>query len=115
MVELKFPELDACSDSESEPNKGDEKGKHIIDTDPNATVATANIQKNEPEDPHEEERLFHSQRWVKGSPLQFIVDSESQKNLILAKVMKRLGLPTIAHPQPYNIGWLHQGRDLRVS
>eukprot|EP00253_Pinus_taeda_P026499 PITA_26499 len=29
--------------------------------------------------------------------------------------MKQLGLPTIAHPQPYTIGWLHQGRDLRVS
>jgi hypothetical protein len=26
-----------------------------------------------------------------------------------------LGLPTITHPQPYTIGWLHQGRDLRVS
>ena len=25
-----------------------------------------------------------------------------------------MGLLTIPHPQPYNIGWLHQGRDLRV-
>jgi len=53
--------------------------------------------------------------WVKGSPLQFIVDSGNQKNLILAKVVKRLGLLTIPHLQSYNIGWLHQGRDLRVS
>ena len=53
--------------------------------------------------------------WVKGSPLQFIVDSGSQKNLISVEVVKRLGLPTTAHPQPYTIGWLHQGRDLRVS
>jgi hypothetical protein len=53
--------------------------------------------------------------WVKGSPLQFIVNSGSQKNLISAKVMKRLGLPTTAHPHPYTIGWLHQGRDLRVN
>jgi hypothetical protein len=29
--------------------------------------------------------------------------------------MKRLGLLTTAHPQPYIIGWLHQGWDLRVS
>jgi hypothetical protein len=29
--------------------------------------------------------------------------------------MKQLGLPTTAHPQPYTIGWLHQGWDLRVS
>jgi hypothetical protein len=53
--------------------------------------------------------------WVKGSPLQFIVDSGSQKNLISVEVMKRLGLLTTAHPQPYTIRWLHQGRDLRVS
>jgi hypothetical protein len=53
--------------------------------------------------------------WVKGSPLQFIVDNGSQKNLISVEVVKRLGLPTTAHPQPYTIGWLHQGRDLRIS
>jgi hypothetical protein len=29
--------------------------------------------------------------------------------------MKRLGLLTTTHPQPYNIRWLHQGRDLRIS
>ena len=69
MAELKVSESDACYDSELEPEKGNDEGKHIIDADPNATVATTKIQKNEPEDPEEEERLFHSQMWVKGSPL----------------------------------------------
>jgi hypothetical protein len=102
-------------DSESEPDKGNDKGKQIIDAKPNATVATMKIQKEEPEDPEEAERLFHSKMWVKGSSLQFIVDSGSQKNLISVEVMKQLGLLTTAHPQPYTIGWLHQGRDLCVS
>ena len=53
--------------------------------------------------------------WVKGSPVQFIVDNGSQKNLISVDDVKRLGLPTTAHPHPYTIGWLHQGRDLHVS
>eukprot|EP00253_Pinus_taeda_P007709 PITA_07709 len=53
--------------------------------------------------------------WVKGSSLQFIFDSGSQKNLISVEVMKWLVLPTTAHPQPYTIGWIHQGRDLHVS
>eukprot|EP00253_Pinus_taeda_P029071 PITA_29071 len=114
VAELKVSELDACSDFESKSDKGNDKGKQIIDAEPNATVATTKIQKEEPEDP-EEKHLFHSQMWVKGSPLQFIVDSGSQKNLISAKVVKRMGLPTTAHPQPYTIGWLHQGWDLRVS
>ena len=69
MAKLKVLESDACSDSKSEPDKGNEKWKQIIDEDPNATVATTKIQKNEPEDPEEEECLFHSQMWVKGSPL----------------------------------------------
>jgi hypothetical protein len=44
-------------------------GKQIIDAEPNATVATTKIQKEEPEDPEEAERLFHSKMWVKGSLL----------------------------------------------
>jgi hypothetical protein len=53
--------------------------------------------------------------WVKDTPLHFIVDSGTQKNLISAKVVKRLALPATPHPQPYTIGWLRQGSDLRIS
>eukprot|EP00253_Pinus_taeda_P027878 PITA_27878 len=114
VAELKASESDARSDPEPEPDKGNGKGKQIIDANPNAIVATAKTQKDEPENLEEGERLFHSQMWVKGSPLQFIVDSGSQKNLISVEVVKRLGLTTTPHPQPYSIGWLHEGRDLKV-
>ena len=83
--------------------------------EPDAIVATMKIQKEEPEDPEEAKHLFHSQMWVKGSLRWFIIDNVSQKNLISADVVKKLGLPTTSHPHPYTIGWLHQGRDLRVS
>ena len=53
--------------------------------------------------------------WVNGVTLHFIIDNGSQKNLISAEVVNRLKFPTTPHPQPYNIGWLSQGRDLRVS
>ena len=69
VAELKASELDACSDSESEPDKGNDRGKKIIDAEPNATVVTTKIQKKEPEDPEEVECLFHSQMWVNGAPL----------------------------------------------
>jgi hypothetical protein len=111
VAEIKDKELNPDSESDSENNG---KGQ-IIDTDPTAIVATATIQPEEPADPEEGEHLFHSQMWVKGTPLHFIVDSRSQKNLISAKVVKQLGLSTTPHPQPYNIGWLRQGRDLCVS
>ena len=60
VAEMRASESDACSDSESEPEKGNDKGKQIIYVEPNATVATTKIQKEELEDPEEEERLFHS-------------------------------------------------------
>jgi hypothetical protein len=52
--------------------------------------------------------------WVKGTPLHFIVDSDSQKNLISIEVIKRLNLTMMLHPHPYTIGWLSQGQDIRV-
>jgi hypothetical protein len=111
VAEVKASESDAGSDSESEL----ERGRQIIDAEPSATIATTKLQHGEPDEPEEGEHLFHSQMWVKGTPLHFIVDSGSQKNLISAEVVKRLALPTTPHPQPYTIGWLHQGSDLRVS
>ena len=58
----------AYTDTESEPKNGNDRGKKIVDADPNATFATTKIQKEEPEDSKEEERLFHSHMWVKGFP-----------------------------------------------
>jgi hypothetical protein len=111
VAEVKAFESDADSDSETEPKRG----RQIIDAKPSATVATTKIHPSEPDKPEEGERLFHSQMWVKGTPLHFIVDSGSQKNLISAKVIKQLALPTMPHPQPYTIGWLRQGSNLRVG
>jgi hypothetical protein len=53
--------------------------------------------------------------WVKGDLLHFIFDGGSQKNLISKEVIKRLDLSMTLNPQPYTIGWLHQGRDLCVN
>ena len=69
MAEIKASESDAYSDIESKPEKGNDRGNKIIDAEPNTTIATMKIQKEEPEDSEEEEHLFHSQMWVKGSPL----------------------------------------------
>lgn len=72
MSKLKPSESDACSNSESQPNKGTEKWKHIINAKPSATISTTKIQNIEPEETKEGECIFHSQMWVKGFMLQFI-------------------------------------------
>jgi hypothetical protein len=81
-IKDKEPNPDSKSDSE---NTG--KGQ-IIDIDPTAIVTTTTIQPEEPTDPEEGACLFHSQMWVKGTPLHFIVDSGSQKKLISTEVIK---------------------------
>jgi hypothetical protein len=53
--------------------------------------------------------------WVMGTPLHFIIDRGSQKNLISVEVVKRLTLLTMSHLHPYTIGWLCQGGDIHVS
>jgi hypothetical protein len=111
LVELKEKELEPCLNSYSEHNEG----KWIIDSEPTTTITTTTIQPEEPEDPKEGEHLFNSQMWVKGTPLYFIVVNESQKNLISVEVVKGLKLSMMPQPQPYTIGWLIQGQDLRVN
>ena len=108
---MKYSKLDLDSEYDSEMDKG----KEIIDAEPSVIVATTHIQPEDPKDPEEVEHLFHSQMWVNGVSLHFIVYNGSQKNLISAQVVKRLTFPTMPHLQPYNIGWLNQGQDLYVS
>jgi hypothetical protein len=81
-IKDKEPNPDSESDSENTSKI------QIIDVDPTAIVVTTAIQLEEPTDPEEGEHLFHSQMWVKGTLLHFIVDSGSQKNLISAEVIK---------------------------
>jgi hypothetical protein len=111
VAEVKSSESDTDSDFETEPKRG----RWIIGMEPNATVATTKLRPGEPDEPEEGEHLFHSHMWVKGTPLHFIIDRGSQKNIISAEVIKRLALLTTPHPQPYTIGWLRQRSDLRVS
>jgi hypothetical protein len=111
VTELKAFESEVNHDSESNP----EGGKQIIDVEPSATFSTTKVCPSEPEEPEEGECLFHSQMWVKGATIHFIVDSGNQKNLISVEVINQLDLPTTPHKYSYTIGWLLQGRDLCVS
>jgi len=56
VVELKASESEADSNSESNP----EGGNQIIDAEPNASVATTKVWPSEPKEPEEGECLFHS-------------------------------------------------------
>jgi hypothetical protein len=96
VAKVKASELDIGSDSELEL----ERGRQIINTEPSATIDTTMLQLGETDKPKEGECLFHSQMWVKGTSLHFIIDSGSRNKLISVEVVKRLALLTTPHPQP---------------
>jgi hypothetical protein len=68
---------DKDSNPDLEYNSEDTGRREIIDTYPTAIVVIATIEPEELADPEEGECLFHSQMWVKGTPLLFIVDNRS--------------------------------------
>jgi hypothetical protein len=111
VAEVKASKSNVGSDSKTEP----ERGRWIIDVEPSAIISTTKLQPGEPDEPEEGECLFHSQMWVKGILLHFIIDSGNQKNLISIEVIKWLSLPTTPYPQHYTIGWLRHGSNLCVS
>jgi hypothetical protein len=84
VAEVKACESDVGFDSDSKP----ERGRWIIDAEPSAIIATTKLQSGELDEPEEGEHLFHSQMWVKGTPLHFIIDSGRQKNLISTNFVK---------------------------
>jgi len=51
----------------------------ITNAEPKATIATTKIQKQEPEDIEEEECLFHSKMWVKGSHYISLLTVEAKR------------------------------------
>jgi hypothetical protein len=73
VAELKASKSEVDSDSESNP----EGGNQIIDVEPSAMIATTKFRPSEPKESEEGERLFHSQMWVKGASIHFIVDNGS--------------------------------------
>jgi hypothetical protein len=99
VAELKDSKSEVDSDFES--NK--ESGKRIINAEPSATGSTTKVQPSKPEEPEEGEFLFHSQMWVKGTSMHFIVKSNNKKNMILGEVVKRLELPITLHLKLYTI------------
>jgi hypothetical protein len=73
VAEVKAFESNAGYDYEPEPKRR----RRIIEAEPISTIATTKLHPSEPDEPKEGERLFHSQMWVKGTPLHFIVDKGS--------------------------------------
>ncbi|GJR36292.1 uncharacterized protein Tco_1211976 [Tanacetum coccineum] len=65
--------------------------------------------------PDEKEELFTLNIQVKQEVIEAIVDTGSQKNLISASLVQKLGLTTTPHPSPYSLGWIQKDMDTQVN
>ncbi|XP_038973019.1 uncharacterized protein LOC120105044 [Phoenix dactylifera] len=70
---------------------------------------------NPPTVPDEKEELFTLRIQVKQEVIEAIVDTGSQKNLISASLVQKLGLETTPHPRPYPLGWIQKDVELRIN
>ncbi|CAL9236894.1 unnamed protein product, partial [Arabidopsis halleri] len=63
--------------------------------------------------------IFRSTCTIKGrlctAVCSFIIDSGSSRNVIAEEAVRKLGLPIEAHPAPYNLGWLSDAVNMRVT
>jgi len=61
------------------------------------------------------ENIFHSRCMVQGKVCSLIIDGGSCANVASLSMAKNLNLQPMAHPHPYNIQWLNQGKGLQVN
>lgn len=54
--------------------------------------------------------LFTLNCYIKLKLAKIIIDNGSQKNLISWHLVEEIQCPTLAHPNPYNIGWFKEAR-----
>ncbi|GAV80058.1 Asp_protease_2 domain-containing protein [Cephalotus follicularis] len=61
------------------------------------------------------ENIFQSRCSIKGRVCSLIIDSGSCTNVAATTLVEKLNLPTTPHPSPYNLQWLSDGNQLKVS
>ncbi|GJX81571.1 glutamate-rich WD repeat-containing protein 1 [Tanacetum coccineum] len=100
-----------------ESSKGEELFlKKWIKDDRSGKRTTATTQSlNTKEQPDKKEELFTLHIQVKQELIEAIVDTGSQKNMISAGLVQRLGLTTTPHPRPYSLGWIQKDMDPQVN
>ncbi|XP_024011296.1 uncharacterized protein LOC112086558 [Eutrema salsugineum] len=59
--------------------------------------------------------LFHTRCLVQGKVCSLIIDGGSCTNVASTSMVDKLGLETRKHPHPYNLRWLNNQRQLKVT
>jgi hypothetical protein len=75
-------------------------------------VLSAQVEKLDKQQCHS---LFHTFFVINNRRARVIIYSGSSNNLVSFKLVKKLGLTTRKHPQPYHVEWLHNYGKVKVT
>ncbi|XP_073121517.1 uncharacterized protein [Henckelia pumila] len=67
------------------------------------------------EEESQRENLFHTRCFVKGKVCSLIIDGGSCTNVASCKLVEKLGLSLLKHPQPYRLQWFNDCAEVRVN
>jgi len=65
-------------------------------------------------DEEQRQNIFHTRFTINGRVCSLIVDGGSCINVASTTLVEKLMIKAEAHPQPYSIQWLNQGKGLQV-
>ncbi|XP_024016342.1 uncharacterized protein LOC112089818 [Eutrema salsugineum] len=66
-------------------------------------------------DEDQRENLFHTRCIIMGKTCSMVIDGGSCTNVASQNMVEKLGMQTIKHPHPYNLRWLNNQRQLKVT
>jgi len=72
-------------------------------------------QVQKPFDESQRENIFHTRSLINDKLCSLIVDGGSCTNLIITRVVEKLGFPTICHAKPYKLQWLSEEGEIIVN
>uniref|UniRef100_A0ACD5Y723 Uncharacterized protein n=1 Tax=Avena sativa TaxID=4498 RepID=A0ACD5Y723_AVESA len=68
-----------------------------------------------PQPDNKRKKIFESKCTVNGKVCKLVIDSCSRENLISQNLVNHLKLETRDHPNPYTIGWIKKGTNIRIT
>ena len=67
------------------------------------------------EESNQRENLFHTRCFVNNKVCSVIIDGRSCTNVASTYLVEKLALTTLKHPQPYQLQWLNECGEIKVT
>nr|KYP69865.1 hypothetical protein KK1_009071 [Cajanus cajan]KYP69877.1 hypothetical protein KK1_009083 [Cajanus cajan] len=111
-----FSSSSSSSESDEEANDYEEKIEKLCPVDGDLLMVKRLLGSQPcPTTLSQRENIFHTRCLVSKRSCSLIVDSGSCFNCCSTRLVNKLALTTIRHPQPYKIHWLNEGEELEVN